>query len=63
MNLTAAYLDAGSGALIVQLLVGGAAGIVAFVRFRWRNLTGTASNANDAPASKTAASSSVAHEE
>jgi len=30
-----AYLDAGTGSLILQLLVGGAAGVAAFARFRW----------------------------
>jgi hypothetical protein len=39
MRFVFAYLDAGSGALLVQLLVGGAAGVVAFFKFRWRNLT------------------------
>lgn len=34
------YLDAGSGALLLQLLVGGVAGIGALLRFRWRSLTG-----------------------
>ena len=32
-----AYLDAGSGALLIQVIAGGAAGIVAFVRYRWRS--------------------------
>ncbi len=38
MEFMFGYLDAGSGALIVQLLVGGLAGIAAFVKFRWRSL-------------------------
>jgi hypothetical protein len=29
------YLDAGTGSLIVQILVGGLAGIATFIRFRW----------------------------
>jgi hypothetical protein len=29
------YLDPGTGSLILQLLVGGLAGLAAFVRFRW----------------------------
>lgn len=42
MDVTIGYLDAGSGALIVQLLVGGTAGIAAFLRYRWKSLTGKA---------------------
>ncbi len=38
MDTLFAYLDAGSGALLVQLLVGGLAGIASFARFRWRKL-------------------------
>ena len=34
-----AYLDAGSGALLIQMIVGGAAGVAAYFRFRWRRLT------------------------
>jgi hypothetical protein len=30
-----AYLDAGTGSLLVQLLVGGLAGIATFLKFRW----------------------------
>jgi hypothetical protein len=30
-----AYIDAGSGSLLVQLLAGGVAGLAAFVKFRW----------------------------
>lgn len=40
MEFVFAYLDAGSGALILQLIVGGAAGVAAFVRYRWHRLTG-----------------------
>jgi hypothetical protein len=29
------YIDAGSGSLLVQLAAGGAAGLIAFFRFRW----------------------------
>jgi len=35
MRLVFAYLDAGTGSLILQLLVGGLAGVAALVRFRW----------------------------
>jgi hypothetical protein len=34
------YLDASTGSLLVQLLVGGAAGILAFARLRWGSLKG-----------------------
>lgn len=37
-NLSLAYLDAGSGSLIIQMLVGGFAGVVALFRYRWHNL-------------------------
>ena len=36
-NLLFAYLDAGSGSLILQMLVGGFAGVVALFRYRWRS--------------------------
>ena len=29
------YIDAGSGSLLIQLLAGGAAGFVAFFKYRW----------------------------
>jgi hypothetical protein len=35
-----AYLDAGSGSLIVQAVIGGAAGVVVAARLYWRRLTG-----------------------
>ncbi|MEE6259820.1 hypothetical protein [Plantactinospora sonchi] len=38
MNL--AYLDAGSGSLIVQAVVGGAAGVAVAAKLYWRRLTG-----------------------
>lgn len=34
------YLDAGSGALLLQALIGGVAGIAAFMKYRWRRWTG-----------------------
>ncbi len=37
--MTFGYLDAGSGALLLQLLIGGAAGVAAFFRYRWHRLT------------------------
>ncbi|MFI9528427.1 MULTISPECIES: hypothetical protein [Micromonospora] len=33
-----AYLDAGSGSLIVQAVVGGAAGVVVATKLYWRRL-------------------------
>lgn len=30
-----AYLDAGSGSLIIQALVAGVAGVAVFLRYRW----------------------------
>jgi len=35
-----AYLDAGSGSLIVQAVVAGAAGVVVAVKLYWRRLVG-----------------------
>ena len=33
-----AYLDPGTGSMLVQLLVGGIAGVVVFVKFRWGSI-------------------------
>jgi hypothetical protein len=33
-----AYIDAGTGSLLVQLLAGGLAGVAAFTRFRWTSI-------------------------
>ncbi len=33
-----AYIDSGSGSLLVQLLAGGVAGVFAFARFRWTSI-------------------------
>lgn len=35
-----AYLDPGTGSMVLQLLVGGIAGVVAFARFRWETVKG-----------------------
>jgi hypothetical protein len=40
MRFTFAYLDAGTGTLLLQLLAGGLAGVAAFVKFRWRTVRG-----------------------
>ena len=33
-----AYIDAGTGSLLVQLLAGGLAGLAAFMKFRWSSI-------------------------
>jgi hypothetical protein len=35
-----AYLDPGTGSLILQLLVGGLAGLATYVKFRWTSIKG-----------------------
>lgn len=35
-----AYIDAGSGSLLAQLLVGGLAGVATFAKFRWHQIRG-----------------------
>lgn len=40
MKIVFAYLDAGTGTLLLQLLAGGIAGLAAFVKFRWRTVKG-----------------------
>ena len=35
-----AYLDAGTGSLLLQLLAGGIAGLAAYARFRWHTVRG-----------------------
>jgi hypothetical protein len=35
MRTVFAYLDPGTGSMILQLVVGGVAGVIAFARFRW----------------------------
>jgi hypothetical protein len=34
------YLDAGSGSLLLQLLIGGIAGLATYARFRWHTVKG-----------------------
>jgi hypothetical protein len=34
-----AYLDAGAGSLIVQVIVAGAAGVAVFLKLGWRRIT------------------------
>lgn len=33
-----AYIDAGTGSMIVQAVIAGAAGIAAFMKFRWGSI-------------------------
>jgi len=35
-----AYLDPGSGSMVLQLLLGGLAGLAVFLKLFWRKLTG-----------------------
>jgi hypothetical protein len=35
-----AYLDAGTGSLIAQILAGGIAGAAVFVKYRWHTIRG-----------------------
>jgi len=35
-----AYLDPGTGSLLIQLLVGGFAGLATFIKFRWGSIRG-----------------------
>lgn len=37
---TFAYIDAGSGSLLAQLVVGGLAGVATFAKFRWHQIRG-----------------------
>ena len=39
-SMTFAYLDPGTGSLVLQLLVGGVAGLLTFARFRWGVIKG-----------------------
>lgn len=40
MDYVFAYLDAGTGTLLLQLLAGGIAGVLAFAKFRWKSIRG-----------------------
>lgn len=33
-----AYIDPGAGSLLIQLLIGGLAGLAALVKFRWNRI-------------------------
>jgi len=39
-TVVVAYLDAGTGSLLLQLLVGGFAGAAVFVKYRWGAVKG-----------------------
>ncbi len=60
-----AYLDAGSGSLIVQALVAGTAGVVVAAKLYWRRLTSvfrrkTPAEASAAPAETVAPAAATA---
>lgn len=38
MNVVLAYIDPGAGSLLIQLLIGGLAGLAALVKFRWNRI-------------------------
>jgi hypothetical protein len=38
MNPILAYVDAGTGSLVIQLVAGGLAGLAAFLKFRWTRI-------------------------
>ena len=65
METHLAYLDAGSGSLIVQALVAGTAGVVVAAKLYWRRLTSvfrrkTQAEATAAPAAETAPATATA---
>lgn len=41
MHLIFAYIDPGAGSLLIQLLIGGLAGLAALVKFRWNRIKAT----------------------
>ena len=41
MRLILAYIDPGAGSLLIQLLIGGLAGLAALMKFRWNRIRGT----------------------
>ena len=38
MNLIISYIDPGAGSLLIQLLIGGLAGLAALIKFRWNRI-------------------------
>ena len=36
--MTLAYIDPGAGSLLIQLLIGGLAGLAALAKFRWSRI-------------------------
>lgn len=38
MKQILAYIDPGAGSLLIQLLIGGIAGLAALIKFRWHRL-------------------------
>jgi hypothetical protein len=44
MSAILAYFDPGSGSLLVQVLVGGIAGLIVFGKYLWNSVTGSLRN-------------------
>ena len=42
-----AYIDPGTGALLLQFLLGGIAGLAAFLKFRWKSIKSRFSRRDD----------------
>jgi hypothetical protein len=38
MDPVLAYIDPGAGSLLIQLLIGGLAGLAALIKFRWQRI-------------------------
>lgn len=38
MNPILAYIDPGAGSLLIQLVIGGIAGLAALIKFRWNRI-------------------------
>ena len=38
MYVIFAYIDPGAGSLLIQLLIGGIAGLAALIKFRWKQI-------------------------
>ena len=49
MEPVLAYLDPGSGSMIIQILVGGLAAVGVTMKLYWRRLTGVFRRGKDAP--------------
>lgn len=49
MRLILAYIDPGTGGLLLQFILGGAVGVAAFVRYRWKTIKEKFGAADNAP--------------